>query len=153
MQILYVDESGDLGTLPATPAPNCNDQPVLIIGALIVDASRLEAITQDFLHLKSRWFPGLAYPSQNHLDKIIPEIKGADLRRDLTRSGRNQKRHAIGFLDRLLTMLQKHGARVLARVWVKGLGQPFNGRSVYTSSIQGLYLRYPLIFLSTNSIS
>ncbi|MFM2281450.1 MAG: hypothetical protein RLZZ444_3681 [Pseudomonadota bacterium] len=89
--------------------------------------------------LKSHWFPGLAYPTTNHLDKIIPEIKGADLRRAATRSGRNQRRHAIGFLGQLLAMLQSHGVRLLARIWIKGLGQPFVGRSVYTSSIQGLY--------------
>lgn len=139
MKILYVDESGDLGPLPMAPAATGNDQPVLVIAALIIDAARLEAVTQDFLHLKSHWFPGLAYPSHNHLDKIIPEIKGADLRRNATRAGRNQRRHAIGFLEKLLAILQAHDVRLLSRIWVKGLGQPFNGRSVYTSSIQGLY--------------
>jgi len=139
VHLLYVDESGDLGDLPASPPPNGNHQPVLVLGALIVDASRLETITQDFLHLKSHWFPGLAYPTTNHLDKIIPEIKGADLRRSLTRSGRNKRRHAIGFLDALLETLNRHNVKIISRIWVKGLGQPFNGRSVYTSSIQGLY--------------
>jgi hypothetical protein len=139
MQILYIDESGDLGALPAAPPPNGNDQPVLVIGGIIVDASKLEALTQDFLHLKSQWFPGLPYPSANHLDKIIPEIKGSEVRRSATRGNRNQRRHAIGFLDHILRMLQAHDVRLLARVWIKGLGQPFNGRSVYTSSIQGLY--------------
>jgi hypothetical protein len=137
LKILYIDESGDLGALPAAPAPN--DQPVLVIGALIVDVARLEAITQDFLTLKRHWFPGLNYPSNNHLDRIMPEIKGADLRHAATRQGRNQRRHAIGFLDQLMAMLTHHDVRLLARVWIKGLAQPFNGRSVYTSSIQGLY--------------
>jgi Protein of unknown function (DUF3800) len=137
MQILYIDESGDLGSLPAVPAPN--DQPVLVLGALIVDVARLEAVTHDFLNLKRQWFPGLNYPSNNHLDRIIPEIKGADIRRSVTRQGRNQRRHAIGFLDHLMQVLAQHGVKLLARVWVKGLAQPFDGRSVYTSSIQGLY--------------
>ncbi len=142
MYLLYVDESGDLGSLPAAPAPNGNDQPVLVLGALIVDASRLEAITQDFLHLKSRFFPGLPYPTANHLDKIIPEVKGADIRRSLTRGNRNQRRQATGFVDHLLGILENHGVRLLARIWIKGLGQPFVGRSVYTSSIQGIYTYY-----------
>lgn len=149
VRILYVDESGDLGALPAAPAQNGNDQPVLVLGALIVDADRLDAITQDFLTLKSHWFPGLPYPSPNHLDKIIPEIKGGDLRRHVTRSGRNQRRQAIGFLSKLLEMLQGHDVKILARIWVKGLGQPFNGRSVYTSSIQGLYTYFDQ-FLTDN---
>lgn len=81
--------------MPAVPAPN--DQPILVLGALIVDMAKLEAITQDFLNLKRHWFPGLDYPSNNHLDGIIPEIKGASLRKSATRQGRNQRRHAIGF--------------------------------------------------------
>ena len=139
MYILYVDESGDLGSMPATPALNGNDQPVLAIGGLIIDAGRLEQLTQDFLNLKSTWFPGLPYPSHKHLDKIIPEIKGADLRRNATRGSRNQRRHAVGFLDHLIRLLQHYNVMLLARVWVKPLGQPFNGKPVYTSSIQALY--------------
>lgn len=63
MHILHIDESGDLGTMPAVPSQQGNDQPVLVIGALIVDASKLDDLTQDFLALKSLFFPGLAYPS------------------------------------------------------------------------------------------
>jgi Protein of unknown function (DUF3800) len=139
LHILYVDESGDLGAMPSAPAPNGNDQPVLAIGGLIINASRLEQITQDFLNLKFTWFPGLAYPSNKHLDKIIPEIKGADLRRNACRGSRNQRRHAIGFLDGLIRLLNDHDIKLIARVWVKALGQPFDGRPVYTSSIQALY--------------
>lgn len=125
--------------MPAAPAPNGNDQPVLVIGGLIIDASRLEQLTQDFLNLKSIWFPGLPYPSNKHLDKIIPEIKGADLRRNATRGSRNPKRHAIGFLDHLVRLLQQYDVKLVARVWIKALGAPFEGRPVYTSSIQALY--------------
>lgn len=139
LYILYVDESGDLGALPAAPQAAGNDQPVLVIGGLILDATRLEQLTQDFLNLKFRWFPGLSYPSDKHLDKIIPEIKGADLRRDATRGGRRQKRHAIGFLDHLLRLLEQYEVKLIARIWIKGLAQPFEGRPVYTSSIQALY--------------
>lgn len=150
LRILYVDESGDLGALPAVPAPN--DQPVLVLGALIIDVARLEAITQDFLNLKRHWFPGLNYPSNNHLDRILPEIKGADLRRAATRQGRNQRRHAIGFLDQLMAMLAHHDVKLLARIWVKGLAQPFDGRSVYTSSIQGLYTYFESYLTAQNDL-
>jgi hypothetical protein len=139
MHILYIDESGDLGALPAAPSPTGNDQPVLVVGGLAVEAASLEAITQDFLYLKSLFYPGLPYPSSNHLDKIIPEIKGADIRRNATRGGRNQRRHAVGFLDKLIAILQAHDVKLFSRVWVKALGQPFDGRAVYTSSIQWFY--------------
>ena len=125
--------------MPSLPAANSNDQPVLVIGGLIIDSARLESLTQDFLNLKSRWFPGLAYPSNKHLDKIIPEVKGADVRRNATRGGHNPRRQAIGFLDHLIRLLQRYDARLVARIWVKGLGQRFDGRPVYTSSIQALY--------------
>ncbi|MBL8509857.1 MAG: DUF3800 domain-containing protein [Chitinimonas sp.] len=142
MHILYVDESGDLGAMPAAPNPAGNDQPVLVIGALIVDAAKLDDLTHDFLALKSQFFPGLPYPSTNHLDKIIPEVKGADLRRSAIKGSRRASRHAIGFLDKLLALLVKYDIKLLTRVWVKALGQPFDGRSVYTSSIQSLYTTF-----------
>lgn len=35
-------------------------------------------------------------------------------------------------------LLWRHDIRVVARVWVKAPGSPFEGTAVYTSSIQGL---------------
>lgn len=57
MKIFYLDEAGDLQTLPATPAPN--DQPAFILGGICVDYARLEPLTLDYLQLKKRFFPGL----------------------------------------------------------------------------------------------
>lgn len=139
MHILYIDEAGDLGALPASPPANGNDQPVLVIGGLVINALRLDHVTQDFLDLKRRWFPGLPYPSDKHLDGILPEIKGADLRRNATRGSRRVKRHAIGFLDKIVQLLADYDVKLVARIWVKPLGQPFEGRPVYTSSIQAIY--------------
>lgn len=142
MHVCYIDESGDLGALPAEPAPNGNDQPVFVIAGLILDVARLEQLTNSFLDLKYRFFPGLNYPSQNHLDRIIPEVKGAHLRRDATRGSRNERRHAFGFLDQIVALLELHHVRIIGRVWVKGLGEPFNGVAVYTSSVQILYTHF-----------
>jgi Protein of unknown function (DUF3800) len=138
MKLCYIDESGDLGMLPATLPANSNDQPVLIIGGLFFDSNQATHWTHAFLNLKHRYFPNLPYPSNSHLDRIIPEIKGADLRRNAIRGSARQRHHAIGFLDSLLALLQAHDVRLVARIWVKALGQPFSGRSVYTSSIQGI---------------
>ncbi len=119
MKVCYIDESGDLGILPASPLPGGNDQPVLVIGGLFVDTN-------------------VPYPTHNYLDQIIPEVKGVELRRNATRGSARQRHHAIGFLDAVLALLRDHEARIVARIWIKGLGQPFTGRSVYTSSIQGI---------------
>lgn len=138
MRICYIDEAGDIGPLPAAPSPTGNDQPVLVIAGLFVDKNNLEGLTHDFLNAKYRFFPRLPYRSTNYLDRIITEIKGSELRRNVTRGTKAQRRHAIGFLDQIVSILQKHSVQLVSRVWIKGLGQPFIGRSVYTSSIQAL---------------
>ena len=150
MKLLYVDESGDLGGLPATPPPNGNHQPVLVIGGIIIDYSCLGSLTHDFLRLKRVRFPRLPYISPSHLDAILPEIKGVDLRRNAARGNRNQRRHVFGFLEKVLDLFRQYDIKIIARIWVKGLGSPFNGRSVYTSSIQGLYTYFDH-FLTQNN--
>lgn len=150
MYICYIDESGDMGALPTSPAPTGNDQPVLILGAIFVDAARLEGLTNDFLGLKFRFFPGLNYPSTNHLDRIIPEIKGADLRRDALRGNRNQKRHAYGFIDKTLGLLEHHKVRLVTRIWIKAAGTPFSATSVYTSSMQAIYSYFDTFLAAEN---
>ena len=82
MHACFVDEAGDLGALGNPPLPN--DQPVLAIGGLFVDVANLASLTDKFLDLKHRYFPGLPYPSTLHLDRILPEIKGADVRSNAT---------------------------------------------------------------------
>jgi len=137
MYCCYVDESGDTGALPAA-ALIADNQPVLVLGGLFLDLARLEDLTHDFLHLKYRYFPGLPYPSALHLDRIIPEIKGAELRKDATRRTVQERRQVFGFLDKVFDLLEKYDARLVARIWVKGLAQPFKGRHVYTSSVQAI---------------
>ena len=46
----------------------------------------------------------------------------ADLRSNATRGNARQQHHAIGFLDRLLGLLRHHDAKLVARIWIKGLG-------------------------------
>ena len=134
MKICFIDEAGDLGALGNPPREN--DQPVLVITGLIVDQASLYDLTNDFLDIKRNYFPGLLYPSSRRLDRILPEIKGADVRRNVTRGTSAQQRHAIGFLDRVFELLDRHGVRLVARIWVKGIGVPFKGTAVYTSSVQ-----------------
>ena len=136
MKICFIDEAGDLGLLRSPAHPN--DQPVLIIGGLFVDVGNLANLTQDYLNLKYQFFPGLPYPSSMPLDRILPEIKGAELRKNATRGDSNQRRHAIGFLDRIFGLMRRYEVRLVARIWVKGIGARFDATPVYTSSIQGI---------------
>ena len=136
LQLCFIDEAGDLGALRDPPAPN--DQPVLVVAGLFVDGGRLPNLTHDYLDLKYRFFPNLNYPSTRRMDRILPEIKGAELRKHATRRNARQKLHAVGFLDRIMGLLRRHDVRVVARVWIKAPGSRFEGTAVYTSSIQGL---------------
>ena len=136
MKVCFIDEAGDLGALADPPQPN--DQPVLVVAGLFVDAGNLHALTGDFLTLKQRYFPNLPYPSTRPLDRILPEIKGADIRRNAIRGNARQRLHAVGFLDRILGLLRRHDVRLVTRIWIKGVGMPFDATPVYTSSIQGI---------------
>jgi len=124
--------------MPAAPAPTGNDQPALVIGALFVNQADLHEVTHDFMAVKQQYFPGLAYPSRSSLDRILPEIKGADIRHNATRGTAREYQNAIGFLDRLMGLLNRYGIKLSARIWIKGLGMPFDHIPVYTSSIQSL---------------
>ena len=139
VKICYIDESGDLGALPDGHDADGNHQPVLVLGGLFIDSRHLYPLTHDFIKLKHRFYPGLNYPTDKYLDRIIPEIKGADLRRNAMRGCRRNKRHAIGFMDRIIDLLFKYDVRSVGRIWVKVPGQPFNGKAVYSSSIQSIY--------------
>ncbi len=136
MWICYVDEAGDTGALPAVPDPLGNDQPVFVISGLMVAVNQLDTLTNEFLKVKRQFFPKLPYPSANHLDTIIPEIKGRDLRRNAMTGNRDQIRHSIGFLDHVLRLLERCDSRLMSRIWVKPLGGAFDGKAVYTSSMQ-----------------
>jgi hypothetical protein len=106
------------------------------LSGIILDQFALEAFTRDFLELKANFFPGLGPVSGEFLDWIKVEIKGADLRRRIREGNRDQRRHALGFMDKGLALCEKYQAKMLGRIYIKAIGQPFNGTSVYSTSVQ-----------------
>lgn len=143
----YVDESGDLGAVSAPPKPN--DQPVFLMTALLTPVACLGPVTTEFLSIKARFFPNLNYPSALFPDKILGEIKGSDVRHNALQGNARQKSHAIGFLDQIVGLLERHQMKLMSRVWVKRPGDGFNGTSVYTSSLQALTHSFD-VFLQEN---
>ena len=132
--MLYVDEAGCLGVLPLG---HSSIQPVFVVTGLIIDSSAVPQITQDFLKLKRRFFPGLC--TSNHLlDDILPEVKGANLRKNIASGGRNVRRAAAFFLGEIVKLLSDHDAKLISRIWIKPPGAQFDSLSVYTFSIQSL---------------
>ena len=119
--------------------PHGGISPVLVVAGIVVDQRLLENLTRAFVETKSRFYPELVRGCRTRLERILPEIKGADLRRAM-RSGspRRNRRHALGFLDALLDLLEYHDARIFGRIWVKVPGGRCDDRSVYTFSVQDI---------------
>lgn len=150
MQICYIDESGDLGGLPLSPEINGNNQPVFAIAGIFIDSDILYEMTHEFISLKKRFYPHLNYKTEFFLDAILPEIKGADVRRNALRGRRKVRRHAIGFIDKFLMLFIKYNVQFVGRVWVKKLGCPFDGRAVYSSSTQNIYEHFEAFLKEKN---
>ncbi|MGP4089689.1 DUF3800 domain-containing protein [Streptomyces sp. KR55] len=134
MYLCYVDESGDGQTVdPSTPeAP-----PVMAIGGIIVDESRLRALTWDFIDFKKQFRPTLRRTAK--LSEVIrTEIKGSDIRAHLRKGNRNQVRMAHGLVDKLLTLLERHDCRVLAKICVKEDGVTNAEEAMYGASVASL---------------
>lgn len=139
MRICYIDESGD-GRRPNQSHPHV--PPAFVICGLVVESNEVVDLTTVFLEIKKRFHPGKA--GFEHLDGILSEVKGSDIRRDIRSNSRRRKRAAIGFLDQITKLLSAHGAGIVGRVWIK---DPFTStahpsaaaeRSMYTYSVQDI---------------
>jgi len=53
-------------------------------------------------------------------------------------------------MDGMMSLLEACNAKVAGRVWVKGIGAPLNGMSVYTYSIQSIYADFQNYLQSMN---
>jgi hypothetical protein len=136
VRICYIDESGDTRPLDE---PESQVAPVCVIAGVVFEQSAIPSLTKGFLRLKEQRFPRLV-PRRGRLhERVLCEVKGSDLRRTLRAGGgRNPRRHTLGFLDKLLRLLEEHDAELFARVWVKEIGGTVNGRALYASSMQAL---------------
>jgi len=138
MYILYFDEAGCTAPLPSVTSPI---SPLLVISGLIVNADFLPYLTRDFMALKEKFFYNQMNPTlRTHRSNWIrQEIKGADLRKILASSGRNQRRPKTIFLREVFKILNRYQCKMISRVFVKGINADINGVSVYTSTIQSFY--------------
>jgi hypothetical protein len=149
MQLCYVDESGCTGVIPTATSLI---QPVFAIAGLVVNHACLHQLTRDFLQLKRRFFPAARPPGAMHLEWVLYEVKGADLRKQAVDPSHRKRRHALGFLDSFVALLETHQVRVLGRIWIKGIGTPFDGRAVYTSSMQTICAGFQELLRTTGDV-
>ena len=135
MKMCYVDESGDTGPFDQQER---NSQPIFLLCGLLMDQSDLEDMTRDIINLKQTHFPAYAQSATHWHDWLKVEVKGASLRRALREGRRDTMRHMMGFLNRILALLEEYRVRLVARVYVKKPNVEFKGASVYPSAIQRL---------------
>lgn len=133
MYVFYIDEAGCPGALPSATS---DVQPLLVLTGMILKQDCLQTLTRDFLTLKRQFSPHI--PLNHELDIAKHEMKGADLRKDIRSGNRNVRRRAVGFIDDVLRILERNDVKFLTRIYVKNPGQPFDGKAVYTSSVQEL---------------
>ena len=136
MKICYIDEAGCTGTLASASS---TIQPVLVIVGLILDYGSLHGCTTELIELKQRFFPKLLPTSATHLDWIMAELKGSDLRKEACSRARNNRRHTFGVLDQTCKIIDNAKGSIIGRIWVKEIGAAVKGVPVYTSSIQSIY--------------
>ncbi|MGG1943587.1 DUF3800 domain-containing protein [Trinickia sp. NRRL B-1857] len=129
--ICYIDEAGNSAALPSG---NTDNQPVLVIAGLIVQQDALSDITREFLALKRKYFPG-SFTSIHLLDDVREEIKGSDLRSAIRKKA-HKATTQLRFIDETLELLERYECRILADIWVKGIGTEFKARETYTQSVQ-----------------
>jgi hypothetical protein len=149
MKICYVDEAGCTGALPNSTS---KIQPTLSLIGFFVDYSKLHELTKRLIELKQRFFPRLAPNTTTYMGWILPEIKGGDLRRDACDTRRNTRRAALTYLSELMKLCKDCDAKIAGRVWVKGIGMPLNGMSVYTYSIQSIYADFQQYLTAQNDV-
>ncbi|MFI0814390.1 DUF3800 domain-containing protein [Streptomyces sp. NPDC021098] len=134
MHLCYIDEAGNGQTLdPERPdAP-----PVLVVGGFTVPRTQVRSLTWAFLDVKKHYRPQLRNAEQ--LSEVIQhEIKGSDVRKNLRAGNHNWRRAAMELAASLLDILEAHGTRVLARIWIKEEGLAFDESGVYPASVAAL---------------
>lgn len=132
MVIAYLDESGDLGVLPTASSPV---QPLFCLLGLAIPEEALQDFTLRFLELKSQFFPGKC-SGRSRLERLLVEVKGADLRKPFRDNDKGKQAHHAKFIDRLLDLVQGHQGRIFGRVWIKPINGIFAPKPIYTASVQ-----------------
>ncbi len=135
MQLCYVDESGKAETLVRADADR---QPVVVVAGVSFPEAHLTDITHEWIDLKRSYVPAVRGMSRHGwLDGILNELKGATLRRGFrTTATTRQRKQAIGFLDGLVRLLERHECRIVGRIWVKQLDVPTDGMALHVSSLR-----------------
>jgi hypothetical protein len=112
-------------------------QPVIVVAGVCLPEQNLTTITREWIELKTRFYPSVAKYGHGWLDAILHDIKGAKVRRGFRRQATTrQRRQAIGLIDGVLKLLERHDGRIVGRVWVKRLDMANKDMSIHGASLQ-----------------
>jgi hypothetical protein len=137
VHFLYLDESGS--TEP--PDQGSNATPCMAIVGVIVDAALVPVLTREFLAYKRRHFPH-RFERGHALSHVLAEVKGAELLQMARHPSRGKRRRALLARSELLELLDRYGARVLGRVWVKQPGVSLKPTETYTVAVQDIAVHF-----------
>jgi hypothetical protein len=146
MHLCYLDESG--GTEP--PNKDRSATPVMVILGLIVDSSRVPALTDDFLTLKRRHRPDW-FARGPALDHILGEIKGSHILQMTRKDSRDLRRRTWLVLDDLLELLRAHSCRIVGRIWVKSPTVGLKPDATYCYAVQDIARHFGHFLLTAKS--
>ncbi|MBH5334305.1 DUF3800 domain-containing protein [Streptomyces pactum] len=135
MYLCYFDEAGN-GQVVTAEKPD--SQPAMVIGGFAVPEARLHALVRGFMELKRSYMPCLAKEGVRPLQVIRHELKGDTVRRKYRHGGRNHARWADRLISDLLSLLEEHDCRVLARAWVLREDTVNDAEGMYLSSVRSL---------------
>lgn len=113
----------------------------MVIVGLIIEASRIPALTRDFLAFKRRFFPG-RFTCGPALDHVLTEIKGGEVLQMTRSPARNKRRQADVIRSELLGLVEKYGCRIVGRVWVKEPGRSLKPDATYCYAVQDIALHF-----------
>ena len=146
VHFLYLDESGS--TEP--PDQGSNATPCMAIVGVIVDAALVPVLTREFLAFKRRHFPH-RFERGHALSHVLAEVKGAELLQMTRHPSRGKRRRALLARSELLELLDRYGARVLGRVWVKQPGVSLKPTETYTVAVQDIAVHFGQFLLEHQS--
>jgi hypothetical protein len=130
-----VDESGCTGTILTKTS---QVQPIFLVSGILVKESLMAELTMDYLYLKESYYPNKKKGLMEFLNWIQVEIKGCDVRSQLRHRNRDERRHGIGFLDRIFDLFEKYEIQIIGKLYVKNIGVNNDSVSMYTASVQSL---------------
>ena len=133
MQVCYIDESGDTGKFVPEVA---NSQPLFVLSGIVVEQQFLPEMTCSVIELKRKFFPNHGSLNTHWHDWLKSEVKGSCLRQMLRDGNRDQRRHMMMFMGKIVELLERHHCSILSRVYLKAVHAEFDGTNVYTAAIQ-----------------